>query len=88
MTPRFPTDLQNGNVPYRLTLVETELEKITDSVNKLTAAVQTLAVSIGKHDERRAFWNKVAVGVVSTAVLGVIGFLLRLSWFVQMARSP
>lgn len=88
MSPRFPTDLQNGNVPYRLTLVETELEKITDSVNQLTAAVQTLSVSIGKHDERRAFWNKVAVSVVAAVILGVVGFLLRLSWIVQLARSP
>ncbi len=92
---RFPTSVDNGNVPYRLSLVESELvkfeqraEKVSAAVNELTIAVGKLSDRIGDHDERRSFWNKVAVSVVAAAVLAVVAFLLRLSYIVQMARSP
>ncbi len=63
----------NG-VAYELKIIGDELREVAHAVRALT--------------ERKKFHDKLVLAAATLLVTGLLGFLLRLSWWVQAARLP
>jgi len=58
-----------------------ELRGVAHELRELTQAVRPLT-------ERKKFHDKLILAAATLVVTGLLGFLLRLSWWVQSAKLP
>ncbi len=58
------------------------------ALTNLKEAVTALDARIKVHDESRKFWGKIWLAVATAVALGLVGFLLKISYIVQSSRLP
>jgi hypothetical protein len=75
----------NMKLTEGLWALRTALEKGTATVD---AALTAMSTRIQVHDDRRAFWLKVSLSVVSALALMLIVWLARISYIVQSNKLP
>lgn len=89
-------------VNERLAKLEFHVDKAVGSVEKLAESVNSLVEVVHgapskpedgmlwkviKHEHRRRTWDKIAIAVLTAICIGLIGFLVRISWMVQSSRG-
>lgn len=95
--PPIPPPYEN-NISYRLSKVEEQAEELEVEKRKLSDAVLLLGIQIQsglaelsariKHfEERKTFWNRVLIGIISAGAIAIISHLLHLSYIVQTNRA-
>lgn len=68
--------------------LEGSLRGLAEKIGTLTNSVDALAVQVKTFSESRTWWLKVLSSVVGAGAFALIGWLIRISWFVQSSRLP
>lgn len=82
------------HIIYRLEKVEEQTEELGTLKNKLSESILMLGVrvengllqlsdKIREFENRRQFWNKILIGVLTAVAIAVVTQLLRISYVVQ-----
>jgi len=75
----------NAQLTEGLWALRVALEK---GVVTMDAALEAMSARVKVHDERRGFWIKVWLAVVTAGAVGLLGWLMRISWMVQSSKLP
>ncbi len=85
------------HILYRLEKVENQAEELEIEKKKLSDSILMLGVKIEnglfqlsdkikEFENRRQFWNKILIGILTAGALALITQLLRISYVVQSNR--
>lgn len=88
-----------SDLPRRVEKVETHVDEqrrfnaqLTEGIWALKSMVEKsvgeLSARIKIHDDRRAFWLKVAIGVMTAVALTLMGWIMKISYIVQTSKLP
>jgi hypothetical protein len=84
-----------AQLAWRMEVVERHLEKQDEAAERLVGKLDTINDlmtdmngRLKKHDESRAMWSKIYVGVATAIAIGLVGFLLKISYIVQSSKLP
>lgn len=64
------------------------LKSLTTTLAELSTAVDSLAGKVQAFSERRDWWLKVLSSIVAAGAVAIIGWAIRISWFVQSNHLP
>ena len=65
-----------------------EQAAMRSDLSEVAKELRGVAESVRSLVERRRFFDKVVLACVTAAAIGLLGFLMRLSWWVQSAKLP
>jgi uncharacterized coiled-coil protein SlyX len=64
------------------------LRGVAEKLDKLSTAVDSLALQVQVFSDSRKWWMKILATIVGAGIIAMFGQLLRISWFVQANKAP